>query len=187
MNLIERSIDPRPTASHVPICERQRHTEKACQRIVMCRRERAWSGYFPIAWREANCSTRRDSSPVAACPARRLWSRPYAVRSHISFTGRTASNSLRRAGAVGCLQHDRAAAALPTSRRAQGATPATGGPSAPGDERLATVDQQPHFRAHRQRHLGRDMTERKSGQDRRAGCGADAREHRCQRVAAVVR
>jgi len=118
MNLIERSIDPRPTASHVPICERQRHTEKACQRIVMCRRERARSGYFPIAWREANCSTRRDSSPVAACPARRLWSRPYAVRSHISFTGRTASNSLRRAGAVGCLQHDRAAAALPTSRRA---------------------------------------------------------------------
>ena len=55
---------PRPQAT-CQFVNGTRHTEKACKRIVMCRRERARSGYLPIAWRRANWF---DATGLVASP-----------------------------------------------------------------------------------------------------------------------
>src|SRR6185369_15031786 len=66
-------------------------------------------------------------------------------------------------------------------------TPPPVGRSGPADVRVATVDEQADVSPDRQRHLGRDVAERQAGDDRGSGDGANARDRRRERVAAVER
>ena len=108
MNLIERSIDPGPTASRVPICERHDTPGKACK---------------------ADCHVCAPSAaPVGVSPSRRSHSQPFAASELVALFshrlgvpgdrravgGVTLSAALqdgtaghRCAGVVGCSQHGR--------------------------------------------------------------------------------
>ena len=73
----------------------------------------------------------------------------------------------------------------PACATTRGAGPAP--TSRPADERLSAVDDQLHPRTDRQADLGRHVPERQACQDGRRRRRPHAREHRCQRVAAVER